>query len=110
MQKNGYKVSCKKSEYEGIYVADYTDYDDDVILQLSVNGKRRYVAKAANMIKGVTKPEKYDTKEWYESHLNDLDRDKYNYYNPDTEYRYDGMYLSKKDFGQYQNPKDIMFV
>ncbi len=99
----------KKSEYDGIYVADYAA-DDNVVLQLSVNGKRRYAAKAANLIKGVTKPEKYDTDEWYEAHPNDVDKDSYNYHNPETPYTYDGMYLSKKDFGFYENPEDILFV
>lgn len=98
----------KKSEYDGIYVADYDE--EEAVLQLSVNGKRRFVAKAPNPIKGAVKPDKYDTDEWYDAHPNDISSDKYNYYNPDTEYSHDGMYLSKSDFGIYENVEDILFM
>ncbi len=95
-----------KSEYERIYVADY---DDDVILQLSVNGKRRYVAKADNMIKGAKKKYTYDSELYYLIYPNDP-KDSYNYNNGDTSWGYDGIYLSKSDFGNYENPEDILFV
>ena len=95
-----------KSEYEDIYVADA---DFDAVLQLSVNGKRRYVAKTATQLLGMKKPDKYNTEEWYEAHPSDSKGNDYNYFNPETEYTYDGMYLSKNDFGLYENPEDILF-
>ena len=97
----------KKSEFENIYVADF---EAEAILQLSVNSKRRFVAKAANLIKGLQRPESRTTDEWFIAHPNDNEKDKYNYYDLDTPYGYDGMYLSKKDFAQYNNIDDVLCV
>lgn len=96
----------KKSEYDGIWVADAPDFD--YILQLRVNGKRRFVAKTAKQINGVKKSEKYDNEEWYLEHPNDEKDNHYNYYNPDTPYRYDGFYVSKYDLGIYENQEDML--
>jgi len=84
----------KESEYENIYVADF---DDESVLQLSVNGERRYVAKAQASVVGV----KNNLEDW---------TDRYNYDNSDTAAKYDGMYIKKSDFGKYENPEDILFV
>lgn len=96
-----------KSAYDGIWVADAPEFD--YLLQLRVNDKRRYVAKTSRQIKGVRKAAKYDTEDWYMAHPNDAKDDHYNYYNPDTPYTYDGLYVSKYDLGIYENQQD-MFV
>lgn len=67
------------------------------------------MARSEYYVTGVKKPDEWNNSSWYASHPNDL-RDDYNYYDPDTEYLYDGMFLSKKDFGMWDNLQDVMFV
>lgn len=95
------------SEYEGLYET-YVD-DLEHIRELYINEEVRYLSKSAGMIKGVKKPQKYDTIEWYSQHPNAPAGDSYNFYDPNTSYAYDGLYISKEDFGFYENVKDIEF-
>ncbi len=106
----GKKVSgfTPSSEYPGVYEVKVEGTDK--INALYVNGVRRYMAKAGTHMKGLKKPEKYDNKEWYDAHPNDSVDNHYNWYDPETRYTYDGMYMSKEDIGFYENQKDIYFV
>ena len=97
----------KSADYPGVYEANVDGLDR--IYQLYVNGKKRYMARSEYYVTGVKKPDEWNNSSWYASHPNDL-RDDYNYYDPDTEYLYDGMFLSKKDFGMWDNLEDVMFV
>lgn len=98
----------KQSDKEGIWEADAPDFE--YIYQLAVNGERRYVAKTANMIKGVKKPAELDTKEYYAAHPDDPGNEyKYTYSDPETPYKFDGIFISKRDLGIYENAED-MFV
>ncbi len=95
---------------DGIYVADY---DADAVMQLSVNNKLRHVAKSASLITGVKRPDKYMTDEWFEANpgdMKDLTHKKYQYiyYNPETKYTADGLYISKRDFAEYKNLQDVL--
>lgn len=84
--------------------------DADKITSLYVNGKRRYMAKAASMVKGLKKPEKYDNEQWYNEHPDDIRDDHYNWYDVNTPYSYDGFYMSKEDVSFYENQQDILFL
>lgn len=95
-------------EYPGVYETTVSDIDR--IGALYINGTRRFMAKAARTVKGLKKPEKYDNKEWYDAHPNDQLDNHYNYHDPNTQYMFDGMYMSKEDIGFYENEKDIMFL
>ena len=96
-----------KSEYEDIYVADFDS--EEAILQLSVNSSRRYVAKSSTYLKGVPRPDKYLTDEWFKNNPNDYKGNNYGYYNPETEYSCDGFYMSKNDIGNYANAEDMLY-
>ncbi len=96
------------AEYPGVY--ETTVEGIDRIGALYVNDVRRYMAKASRTVTGLKKPEKYDNKEWYDAHPNDQLDNHYNYHDPDTQYMFDGMYMSKEDIGFYENQQDIMFL
>ena len=101
---NGFAPSAK---YPGMYEVKVSGVDR--INALYINGVRRYLAKSATQVMGVKKPEKYDNAEWYEAHPNDALDNHYNWYDPETTYTFDGMYMSKEDIGFYENEKDIIF-
>lgn len=104
-QITGFKESSK---YDGVWEADASDFT--YIHQLAVNGERRYVAKTANMISGHQKPEALNTKEYYAANPGDPGNEyKYTYWDPETSYKFDGIFLSKRDMGFYENVED-MFV
>ncbi|MDY3928072.1 MAG: hypothetical protein SOZ34_01775 [Clostridia bacterium] len=79
-----------KTAYEGIYAAPL---DNKSVMQMTVNGKRRYLAKSASLVKGVL----------------DSTGITYDYNDPATDTLYDGFYLSKRDFGIYDNLQDVIF-
>ena len=98
----------ESKDHPGIYEAEVLGVDR--IAQIYVNGKRRHMAKSGTMLKGVNKPQKYDTEEWYDSHPEDVRDDHYNYNDFDTPYEYDGFYMLKEDIGFYENPEDILLM
>ena len=95
-------------EYPGLYQT--TVGKKDRIMNLYVNGFRRYMAKSTKHVLGLKKPAKYDNEKWYKEHPNDPAEDHYNWHDIDTPYQYDGMYMSKEDIGFYENVKDVSFV
>lgn len=98
----------QSTEHPGMWEADIDGVDR--IMQLYVNGERRYMARTDNFVSGQKKAEKYRTAEWYSKHPNDIDGDDYNWYDENTEYSFDGIIMSKEDFGMWENPNDILFV
>jgi len=106
----GKKVSgfSPSAKYPGVYETKIDGVDK--INAIYVNGARRYMAKAGTYMKGLRKPAKYDNKEWYDAHPNDSVDNHYNWYDPETRYTYDGMYMSKEDIGFYENEEDVYFV
>ena len=101
----GFTPSAK---YPGVYETKIDDVDK--INAIYVNGARRYMAKAGTYMKGLKKPEKYNTQEWYDAHPGDARDNAYNWYDVNTRYEYDGMYMSKEDIGFYENEEDVYFV
>lgn len=95
------------SDHPGLY--ETTVEDEDRIMQIYVNGKKRYMARSNNFVQGVKKPEQYRTPEWYAAHPNDSEGDDYNWYDPETSYTYDGFYMKKSDIGFWENEDDIIF-
>ncbi|MBQ8588511.1 MAG: hypothetical protein IJ454_03875, partial [Clostridia bacterium] len=95
------------SDHPGLYEASVDGIDR--IMQIYVNGKKRYMARGNRFVKGVKKPEKYDNIDWYDAHPNDVRDDSYNWYDPNTQYSMDGFYMSKEDIGFWENPNDILF-
>ncbi len=96
----------KPSEIPDVYVADY---DADMVMQMSVDGVAAYMSKSASYVKGVQKPAVLDTEEWFLANPNAMQGDHYNYYNPETQYQFDGFYMSKEDIGFYNNADDMIF-
>ena len=123
--KNGYKVIWKgidrplitgaekvtgwtaSTDHPGLY--ETTVDDEDRIMQIYVNGKKRYMSRSNNFVKGVVKPEQYRSVQWYADHPKDMEGDDYNWYDPETNYSYDGFYMSKNDIGFWENEDDIIF-
>ena len=95
------------TDHPGLY--ETTVDDEDRIMQIYVNGKKRYMARSNNFVKGVVKPEQYRTAQWYADHPNDAEGDDYNWYDTETSYNYDGFYMSKNDIGFWENEDDIIF-
>ena len=106
----GKKVSgfMPSAKYPGVYETKIDNVDK--INAIYVNGARRYMAKAGTYMKGLKKPEKYNTQEWYDNHPEDPRDNAYNWNDLNTRYEYDGMYMSKEDIGFYENEEDIYFV
>lgn len=102
---SGFTPSAK---YPGVYETKIEGVDK--INAIYVNGARRYMAKAGTYMKGLKKPDKYNTQEWYDAHPNDARDNAYNWYDVNTRYEYDGMYMSKEDIGFYENEEDVYFV
>ena len=101
----GFKAS---EEYDGVWETSVPQFD--TILQLSVNGDVRYVAKSANMVKGLPRDNNIYNDAYYKQHPEDQMKE-YNYYyvDPNTPYLADGFYMSKRDIGFYENQEDILF-
>lgn len=100
----GFKESA---EYEGVWETTVPQFDS--VLQLSVNGEVRYVAKSANMVKGLARNKNVYNDEYYKQHPEDQLKDfPYYYCDPNTPYLADGFYMSKRDLGFYENPEDII--
>ncbi|MBO4898550.1 MAG: hypothetical protein J5590_09660, partial [Clostridia bacterium] len=76
-------------DHPGLYEANVDGVDR--IMQIYVNGKKRWMARSNEFVKGVEKNDSYD---WDD---------------PDTDYTYDGIYMSKQDIGFWDNPNDILF-
>lgn len=105
-QIGGFKAS---EEYEGVW--ETTVPQADTILQMSVNGEMRYVAKSANMVKGLPRNENVYNDEYYKQHPEDKMKEfTYYYVDPNTQYLADGFYMSKRDIGFYENQEDILFM
>lgn len=100
-------TNFRQSQYEGIWEADY---DTDVLLQLTVDGKKRYPAKGAELVKGVMLHDKYLTDEYFAAHPEVDKNRKYDYNDLNTPYKYDGFLISKRDFGMYENPEDVLLM
>ena len=90
-----------------IYVTDVDGVE--AVRELYVNGKRRYMAGSEVKIKAQKRPDETLTDE-YKMKYPDAPTDSYTYYDPETKWKYDGIYLSKKDFGNVTNVEDIEFV
>ncbi len=95
------------ADHPGLYEANVDGIDR--IMQIYVDGKKRYMARSNQFVKGVTKPQKYDNKDWYDAHPNDVEGDSYNWHDVNSPYRWDGIYMSKEDIGFWENPNDILF-
>lgn len=93
-------------EYPGLWETKLEG--QEYVRNLYVNDQARHMAKSAAMVTGVKKPEKYDTIAYYEANPN-APKDSYTFYDPNTPYQYDGLYMSKEDIGFYENPEDIEF-
>lgn len=97
----------KQSDKEGIWEAYAPDFE--YIHQLFVNGERRYVARSASPITGQKKSAELDTKEYYAAHPTDPGSEyKYTYSDPETPYKYDGIFVNKRDLGIYENYEDMI--
>ncbi|MBO4896669.1 MAG: hypothetical protein J5590_00035 [Clostridia bacterium] len=94
-------------DHPGLYEANVDGVDR--IMQIYVNGKKRWMARSNEFVKGVTKAKKYDNKDWYDEHPNDVEGASYNWYDTETPYRWDGILMSKQDIGMWENPTDILF-
>lgn len=97
----------KSTEYPGLYQIRLDD--EEYVRSLYVNDEVRYIAKSTAMVKGVPKPDKLNTDKWYSENPNAPAGDSYNFYDPETIYQYDGLYMSKEDIGFYDNVSDIEF-
>ncbi len=97
------------ADHPGIYEASVDGIDR--IMQIYVDGKKRYMARNNQFVIGQKKPQKYDNQDWYAANPNAWDGDgcSYNWYDPSTPYRWDGIYMSKEDIGFWENPNDILF-
>ncbi|MBO4897694.1 MAG: hypothetical protein J5590_05295, partial [Clostridia bacterium] len=76
-------------DHPGLYEANVDGVDR--IMQIYVNGKKRWMARSNEFVKGLAK------------------NNNYNWNDPDTDYTYDGLYMSKNDIGFWENPNDIIF-
>lgn len=98
----------ESAEYEGVWETSVPQFD--TILQLSVNGDVRYVAKSANLVKGLPRNDEIYNDAYYKQHPEDqMKEHKYYYVDPNTPYLADGIYMSKRDIGFYENQEDILF-
>lgn len=104
-QVTGFK---KSEEYEGVWETTVPQFDS--ILQLTVNGESRYVAKSANLVKALPRNEKIYNDEYYKQHPEDKTKEHIYYYvDPETPFLADGLFMSKKDIGFYENAEDMFF-
>ncbi|MBE7059216.1 MAG: hypothetical protein E7389_00165 [Ruminococcaceae bacterium] len=99
---SGFKPSEK---YRGIYELKVDNIER--IWNMYVNGEKRYYAKSEYMVRGVEKPAALNTDEYYKAHPGAAE-DKYSYYDENTPFGRDGMYISKEDISQYENAEDVI--
>ena len=92
----------KQSEYENIWVADY-DSNGEGVLQLTVDGKKRYPAKNSHFVVGQKMSDEYLASEYAIPGM------PYDYDDPETGWQYDGLRLLKRDFMPYENLDDVLF-
>lgn len=101
---DGFKKSDKG---EGLWEAYAPDFE--YIHQLFVNGERRYVARSASPVTGQRKSAELDTKEYYEANPGDPGKEyEFTYWDPETPYKYDGIFVNKRDLGIYENYEDMI--
>jgi len=99
----GFSPSTK---YPGAYETKVEGVDR--IANLYVNGEGRRLAETEDMIAAQPKPAAWDIDEWYEAYPKDVREHKYNYYDPETNFTHDGLFVNKSDIANYTNVKDVM--
>lgn len=100
---SGFSLS-KKLSGKNIYEARLSEWDDfEKIANLYVNGESKRLAETEELITAQPKPEECDNEAWYASNPLDSENNKYSYFDPETEFVCDGVYVKKSDLPKLEN-------